>query len=719
MSKTVLILTLLAILVLAAEPLNNKTVLAQADLGLTVGTTDAVESCLDPAHAYDYFGWNVIQSLGCGLVEYKVNATGSPDDFVPSLATSWSVSSDGLEWTFNLRQVVKYDDGTEFNATHVKYTFDRGMDIADPDGAFLGIGYCDIIQNVTVVDKDIVKFYLKIPFAAFLSLVALPVSFIVDPKYAPMHGTSWNTTDVVVYNDGNARASHPMGLGPYLLKNWTRVAGRDYEMRLEANPNYWNASGGYPKTDNIILKFYSNSTGLALAIQAGEIDIAYRQLGATDIDIMKTNPDLKVWEGDGPFIQYLCLQEKYAPFNETEIRQAIGAAINRTAIVQTIFSRQAQELYSIIPTGVFGHSDVFQKLGDPNYTRTRELLAKFGYNETNKLTFTLWYEISGHYPQSQQQAQGLKTSMETSGVITVSLQGIDWPAYRGMRQNEVMQAYILGWYPDYVDPDDYVFPLIHSSGGSWIHDNYNNPTMDQLIELARGNATSTERSALYDQIQNLTTTDCPIIPLFQGLTYAVSKREITGIYLDITAPLRYWYIASSHNDIAITDITSLKTVVGQGYNTSVDVTVADVGDFNETCNVTVYSALTYTSNTTAIHTFTNVTLDSGTSTVLTFTWGTAGFAYGNYTLWAYAEPVPSETNVANNNYTCSVPVHIGVPGDINNDGTVDMKDVMNAVYAFNSFPGKSRWSPNADIDGNGRVDLRDILTIVINFNKHE
>jgi hypothetical protein len=243
--------------------------------------------------------------------------------------------------------------------------------------------------------------------------------------------------------------------------------------------------------------------------------------------------------------------------------------------------------------------------------------------------------------------------------------------------------------------------------------------MDQLIELARGNATSAERSALYDQIQNLTATDCPVIPLFQGLTYAVSKREITGIYLDITPPLRYWYIASSYRDIAITGIISLKAVVGQGYNASADVTVADVGDFNETCNVTVYAASTSTSNTTAIHTFTNVTLDRGTPTLLTFTWNTAGFAYGNYTLWAYAEPVAGEINVANNNYTCSVSVHIGVPGDINNDGTVDMKDVMNAVHAFNSFPGKSRWSPYADVDGNGRVDMRDLLIIVINFNRHE
>ncbi len=141
---------------------------------LVMGTTDSVESCLDPARAYDYFGDEMIQSLGCALVQYKAGATsGGADDILPSLATSWSVSDDGLVWTFNLRQGVKFDDGTEFNATHVKYTFDRGISIADPDSAFVGIGYGSIIKNVTVADTYVVKFYLKIPFGPFLYVYRL------------------------------------------------------------------------------------------------------------------------------------------------------------------------------------------------------------------------------------------------------------------------------------------------------------------------------------------------------------------------------------------------------------------------------------------------------------------------------------------------------------------------------------------------------------------
>jgi peptide/nickel transport system substrate-binding protein len=509
---------------------------------LIMGTTDSVESCLDPARAYDFFGFEIVQALGSPLVEYKAGATGSVDDIIPALATSWDVSADGLMWTFNLRQGVMFDSEREFTADDVKYTFDRGIGIADPDGAFVGVGIGDVIDSVTVVSKYVVKFELKIPFAAFLSLMAFQACYIVDPQYAPMSGSSWSINDVVLYEDGDARGSNPMGLGPYTLKSWTRVAGKDTEMSLEANPLYWNAAGGYPKTKNIVINFYADSPGLALAITAGDVDVAFRQLSTSDINTMKTNPDLKVWEGTGAFIQYLCMQQKYAPFDNPAIRGAIAAALDRTQLVETVFQGQAQELYSMIPVGMFGHTNAFEAYGDPNYTLTRELLDLFGYNENNKLSFTLWYETSGHYPQSPQQALVLKDALEASGVISVSLESRDWAAYRTARQQEIMQAYILGWYPDYIDPDDYIFPFVHSSGGSWIHHNYANPEMDKLIEWARGNTTASARESLYAQIQDLMVADAAIIPLYQGGAYAVSKTNVDGIYLDITQNWRHWLV---------------------------------------------------------------------------------------------------------------------------------------------------------------------------------
>ena len=509
---------------------------------LIIGTTDSVETCIDPARAYDFFGWEIVQSLGCPLVEYKAGATGSATDLIPSLATSWTVSDDGLQWTFNLRQGVKYDDNSEFTAEDVKYTFDRGIGIADEDGAFVGIGYGDIIQSVTAVSTYVVRFDLKIPFAAFLSLMACQASYIVDPAHAPKSGADWSVNDVIVYKDGDARGSHPMGLGPYRLKSWTRVAGKDTEMTLEANPLYWDAASGYPKTKTIVFDFVADAAGLATAMTAGDVDIAFRQLSASDITTMKSNTNLKVWEGAGAFIQYLCMQQKNAPFNNVKIREAVAAAINRTTLVDTVFQGQAVKLYSMIPIGMFGHTDAFQAIGDPNYTRTRELLGELGYNENNKFSFTLWYETSGHYPQSQQQALVLESSLEASGVISVSLEGRDWAAYKVARSNEIMQAYIYGWYPDYIDPDDYIYPFVQSSGGSWLHHNYASSQMDQLIAWARGNTTEAARTDLYGQIQNLMVTDVPIIPMYQSSAYAVSNLKVKGVYLDITQQWRNWLV---------------------------------------------------------------------------------------------------------------------------------------------------------------------------------
>ncbi len=386
---------------------------------LVIGTTDSVETTIDPADAYDFFGWEMIESLGSPLVQYQPGS----DTIVPDLATSWTVSSDGLHWTFDLRQGVHFDNGMPFNATSVVYSFDRNIGINDPDGPYVGIGYGGpggIIGNITALSTYQVEFNLNIPFAAFLSLMACQASCIVDPEYTSMHGSSWSVSDVVQYTANNARASNPMGLGPYELSAWDRTAGKDTEIDLTANPNYWNSS--LPMTKNLIIKMYADESSLAVAMKSGDVDIAFRQLASSDIVSMQSDSSLKVWTGTGAFIQYLCMQEKSGSvFSNTVVRQAIASAVNRTELVNTVFQGQAQALYSMIPSGMFGHDDAFQSYDAPNYTLTQQLLAPLGYNSNHKLTFNLYYESSGHYPSSQQQALVLQDALQKSGVISVNL----------------------------------------------------------------------------------------------------------------------------------------------------------------------------------------------------------------------------------------------------------------------------------------------------------
>ncbi len=100
----------------------------------------------------------------------------------------------------------------------------------------------------------------------------------------------------------------------------------------------------------------------------------------------------------------------------------------------------------------------------------------------------------------------------------------------------------MGWYPDYIDPDDYIYPFVDSSGGSWLHYNYNSSSMDTLVLWARGNTTATARNDLYGQIQDLMVTDAPLVPLYQGSAYAVTTLKVKGIYLDITQNWRHWLL---------------------------------------------------------------------------------------------------------------------------------------------------------------------------------
>jgi peptide/nickel transport system substrate-binding protein len=503
---------------------------------LIMGTTDSVEVNLDPAEAYDFFGWEIIASTGSGLVDIRPGSAAGPNDIVPALATSWQVSPDGLTWTFKLREGVKFDDGTEFTADMVKSSFDRNVfKLALEDGCQVGIGYADIIDRIDVTGKYEVVFRLKTQFSPFLSLMAATCSFIVNPKYAPVDSA-------VAYVEGDARASSPMDLGPYVLSRWTRTAGRDVEIRLDANANYWNVTGGYPKTPHIIIRFYSDATALRLAIESGEVDIAFRQLRATDINDLKTKPNLKVWEGTGAFIQYLVLQENMKPFDDARARRAIAAAVDRRPIVQTVFLGQAQPLYSMIPNGMAFHADPFKSIGDANYAMTRQLLGELGYNEQNKLTVDLWYESSGHYPQSPDQAAVLKQSLEASGVIAVNLRNIDWAGYRTNRVEETMQMFIMGWYPDYVDSDNYIYPFLQSSGGSWLHMNYANPQMDDLIKQSRAATDAPTRQRSYEQIQTLFAQDAPIVPLYQGTAWAVTKTNVQGVVLDISQNWRHWLL---------------------------------------------------------------------------------------------------------------------------------------------------------------------------------
>jgi len=162
------------------------------------------------------------------------------------------------------------------------------------------------------------------------------------------------------------------------------------------------------------------------------------------------------------------------------------------------------------------------------------------------------------------------------------------------------------------------------------------------------------------------------------------------------------------HDVAVVGVFPSKTVVGEGYSTNIAVKVKDYGTFSETFKVTVYA------NTTTMETK-GISLASGASATLAFTWYTSGFAKGNYTLWAYAWPVQGEADMSNN--LMGKAITLTVPGDINGDGSVNLQDLVLLANAYGSSMGTAKWNANADINGSLTVDLSDLVILAKNYGR--
>jgi parallel beta-helix repeat protein len=162
------------------------------------------------------------------------------------------------------------------------------------------------------------------------------------------------------------------------------------------------------------------------------------------------------------------------------------------------------------------------------------------------------------------------------------------------------------------------------------------------------------------------------------------------------------------NDIGITHLTTSKTVIGQGYNLSINVEMINYGINTEAFNLTVYA------NTSILQSLTNIVLTSRSSTTITFTWDTSGFAKGNYTISAYAWPVPGETDTEDNTFINGW-VYVGLVGDVNADGIVDIADIYLIELAYGTMPGQPGYKPNLDINSDSIIDIEDIYIASLHY----
>jgi hypothetical protein len=174
--------------------------------------------------------------------------------------------------------------------------------------------------------------------------------------------------------------------------------------------------------------------------------------------------------------------------------------------------------------------------------------------------------------------------------------------------------------------------------------------------------------------------------------------------------MKPWPQAAGHC-VAVTSVVAAKTVIGQGFNCSLTVNVADKGEYNESFNVTVFA------NATAIGTEKVSALNATCAMTLLCAWNTAGLAYGNYTISAYAQPVTGQTDTSGNTFNLGT-VKVTIPGDINEDFKVGLPDLVLLAQAYSSRPGRTNWNSNADLDGNSIAGLSDLVILAQHYGQH-
>jgi len=492
---------------------------------IVMGTTDKITT-LDPANSYDYFTWVVFWNTAEALVAFKPGTT----EIVPSLATSWTVSGDGKVYTFKLRRGVTFTDGAAFNAAAVKFSFDRAFKLKGPNGA---LGLIENIKSVDVVDPMTIKMTLKDVDATTMSRVSesIAISVIVSPKTTPANEF--------------AKGIQYAGTGPYKLVQYTP----GQRAVFEAYPGYW---GPKPKNRRVIMTFYSDTAALAAAVESGQVDLGYRSFSPEDIKRLSKNDKLQVMRSaQFPSVRYIVFNVPTAPFDNVKVRRAISFAVNRDRIVSDVFSGLNQSLYSMVPPGMWSHVDAFPKR---DLAKAKSLLTEQGFSGSNKLSLTLWYSPT-HYGNTEADAAAVvKSSLEETGLITVEVKSSEWGDYTKAVAKGQFGMFMYGWFPDYVDPDNFLAPWLTESPeglGTYLNKATSNvdkqfyAEFQKMLGDAKRTADVNVRSAIYKRAQQKLADSAILVPLWQNLTQSnvIAQKNVKGVTLDSTTIFRAYLLS--------------------------------------------------------------------------------------------------------------------------------------------------------------------------------
>ncbi len=431
------------------------------------------------------------------LVAFRESTT----DVEPSLATRWTVSRDGLVWSFTIRERVRFHDGTPLTAAAVAASFERHLKAAAQSvptvWAALLRGAPGVVKDVKAADARTVQFTLVQPYAPLLTLLAHP-AFGVAREVAGADG-----------------ATRVIGTGPYRVTETS--PGR---IVLEAVPTSW---GGPPRAERLVFLEVADDDNAEAEFDAGALDVWFPV----------TAPRRAQWalSVPGPRVGYLAFQTEKEPFSRKKIRQAVAAAIE-PAVIGVALGSGAVPLQSFLPAGIWARREGSPVLGGTR-KQVAALLAEGRW--PSGFTPTLVMPNEGGSVDLKALAEALERTLKENDIpVTLRLEAEPAAAEArraGDHDMAIAEASVAGG-----DPHLLLYPLSTSEGASrgpqaLNFSFYRNPRLDDMLIRASQLAYRPERQRLYQRAQAILAEEMPWVPLYVKLLWAVARPEVRGLRL--------------------------------------------------------------------------------------------------------------------------------------------------------------------------------------------
>ncbi len=434
------------------------------------------------------------QAMFNGLTTFERGTT----NVIPALAEKWDVSEDGKTYVFHLRKGVKFHSNKDFkptrdfNADDVVFSFNRQLDPNHPyhkvsGGSyeyFIGMDMQNIIDKVEKVDDYTVKISLKVPNAPFLANLAMDFASIYSAQYA----------------DAMAKAktpekldSAPIGTGPFEFVSYQK----DSAVRYKAFENYWQ---GKAKIDRLVFSITPDASVRYAKLQKGECHAAPYPNPA-DIAKLKADSNITLLTKPGLNVGYLNFNVQKAPFDNVKVRQALNYAVNKDAIIESVYQGAGQVAKNPIPPTMWSYNDEVKDYAyDPE--KAKALLKEAGFE--NGFETDLWaMPVSRPYnPNARRMAELVQADWEKVGV-KAKIVSYEWGEYLKRMRAGDHQTGMMGWTGDNGDPDNFLNTLLScaavESGSNYA--NFCHKEFNDLVTKAAQVTDSAERTALYQQAQ--------------------------------------------------------------------------------------------------------------------------------------------------------------------------------------------------------------------------